>query len=193
MLWEPRQASPHATHPARQARLPAAPTALPRALHPFPPRAPGGTGARTVPRLCWPRACLQPGRGCTEQPPPAERGSGDGTGPPAGLWHCEQSLDKAAGERTQGAGAAGDVATVHACYRLRDLVCSAGCWHWSTEEPGEKDLSGEHGGHGMLHRAPALLLITGEGAPAAHPRPLSRRCRGGSGGEPQGAGMAGGC
>lgn len=45
------------------------------------------------------------------------------------------------------------------CYKLRELVLSAGCWHLGAEEPGEKAPSR---GHGTLHPALALLLITGE-------------------------------
>lgn len=48
------------------------------------------------------------------------------------------------------------------CYKLRELVLSAGCWHLGAEEPGEKAPSRGHGGHGTPHPALALLLITGE-------------------------------
>lgn len=74
------------------------------------------------------------------------------------------------------------------CYKIRELVLSTGCWHLGAEEPGEKALLRGHGGHSTLHPALALLLITGERAPVAHPQPLSHRCGGGSRDEPQGCG-----
>lgn len=48
------------------------------------------------------------------------------------------------------------------CYKLREPVLSTGCWHLGAEESGEKARLRWHGGHGTLHPALALLLITRE-------------------------------
>lgn len=45
------------------------------------------------------------------------------------------------------------------CYRLGEVMLSTGSWHLGAEEPGQKVPSR---GHGTLHPALALLLMTGE-------------------------------
>lgn len=184
MLWEPRQASPHATHPAWQAQLPAAPTLLPRALHPFPPKTPSRTEERTVPRLCSPEAANMPSaqrlaKAVHRAASQTERGQRDGTGPlPA--RHHKQSLGKAVCEGRQGCSWCWGN---HCCSCLSVTSSENQCFLLTAGTWGESPFK-------RAWRAQHTLPGTGPSAnlrgmsPQACPQPLSHQCRGGSGGEP---------